>query len=249
MQIHTSEIPELRKRPEIVSFKLTVKDTSILEKYSSFKTLKGVVAYCLRFINNTRHKNKVTGLLSQAELEASEFKIIRLTQSSAFSKEIYDLSHYKKLNSKSSLISLNPFLEKGVLKVGGRLEYADISNNQKYPIVLPRNHHITRLIIREEHLTKMHARTQATLYGVREKYWPIDGRNIARRVICQCVTCFRAKPRGVEYLMGNLPEHRLQSNRPFLNVGVDYCGPFLIKEKCHRNRNKIKVYVAVSICF
>ena len=44
-------------------------------------------------------------------------------------------------------------------------------------------------------------------------------------------------------------QNRLKSNRPFLNVGVDYCGPFFIKEKRHRNRNKVKAYVSVFICF
>ena len=95
----------------------------------------------------------------------------------------------------------------------------------------------------------MHAGTQATLYSIREFYWPIDGRNITRHVIRKCITYFRAKPRGVDYLMGNLPEHRLNSTRPFLNIGIDYCGPFYIKEKRHRNRNKIKVYVSIFICF
>ena len=77
----------------------------------------------------------------------------------------------------------------------------------------------------------------------------IEGRNITQHVIRQCVTCFIVKSRGFEYLMGNLPEHRLQSNLPFLNVGVDYCGPFFIKEKRHRNRNKLRAYVSVFVCF
>ncbi|XP_033220998.1 uncharacterized protein LOC117175397 [Belonocnema kinseyi] len=245
LKLHPGEVSELRKIPEVVSFKLAIQDLSILEKYSSLKTLKGVLAYCLRFIHNSRNKNRITGPLSQAELETSELKIIQLTQSYTFSKEICDLSHNKQVDKKSGFLSLNPFLDQGILKVGGRLEYAQISENQKHPIVLPKNHHITRLIIREEHVQKMHAGTQTTLYGVREKYWPIDGRNVTRHIIRQCVTCFRVKPRGVEYL----PKNRLQSNRPFLNIGVDFCGPFFIKEKRHRNRNKVKAYVAVFICF
>lgn len=48
--------------------------------------------------------------------------------------------------------------------------------------------------------------------------------------------------------MGNLPRTRLVSSRPFENVGVDFCGPFLIKEKKYRNRSKIKIYVAVFVC-
>ncbi|XP_043476348.1 uncharacterized protein LOC122507610 [Leptopilina heterotoma] len=49
--------------------------------------------------------------------------------------------------------------------------------------------------------------------------------------------------------MGNLPEKRLSFERSFLNVGVDYCGPFYVKQRRHRNRGKDKVHIAVFICF
>ena len=49
-------------------------------------------------------------------------------------------------------------------------------------------------------------------------------------------------------MMGNLPEVRtLQSLRPFLNVGLDYCGPLYIKEKRFQNRKRLKVYVAIYV--
>lgn len=37
-------------------------------------------------------------------------------------------------------------------------------------------------------------------------------------------------------------------SRPSTNLGVDYCGPFHIKEKRNRNRRQIKVYVAIFVC-
>ena len=249
LKIHTGEVPGFKKNPNIVSLKLTIPDPHFLNKFSSFRLLTHVIGYCLRFIHNVRNKNKIVGPLSQAEIEKSEFTIYRTIQLSVFSKEIHDLSNHKDLDTKSSLLSLNPFLKNGILRVGGRLEHAKIPENQKHPIILPRSHYITKLIIRTEHVKLMHAGPQATLYSIRENYWPIDGRNITRHIIRECVTCFKVKPRGVEYLMGNLPEHRIQSNRPFLNVGVDYCGPFSIKEKRHRNRNKVKAYVSVFVCF
>jgi hypothetical protein len=48
--------------------------------------------------------------------------------------------------------------------------------------------------------------------------------------------------------MRDLPEARITESRPFTNVGTDYCGPFYIKERRHRNRSKVKVYVAIFIC-
>ncbi|XP_044005869.1 uncharacterized protein LOC122850876 [Aphidius gifuensis] len=47
--------------------------------------------------------------------------------------------------------------------------------------------------------------------------------------------------------MGNLPKARVNEAIPFTIVGVDFCGPFLVKEK-KRNRIKVKIYVAVFVC-
>ena len=140
-------------------------------------------------------------------------------------------------------------MDQGIIRVGGRLERANILYAKKHPIVLPRGHYITKLIIREEHIAKKHAGTQATLYGVREFFWPIDGRDVTRHVIHNCIRCFRAKLRGIEHIMGNLPEKRISFSRPFLNVGVDYCKPFFAKQRRHQNRGKDKVHIATFICF
>jgi hypothetical protein len=48
--------------------------------------------------------------------------------------------------------------------------------------------------------------------------------------------------------MGELPETRITISRPFTNIGIDYCGPFFIKERRDRNHRKIKVYVAIFVC-
>lgn len=48
--------------------------------------------------------------------------------------------------------------------------------------------------------------------------------------------------------MGNLSAQRVTQGRRFSNVGVDCCGPFSINKNKLRNRNKIKVYIAVFIC-
>ncbi|XP_043475035.1 uncharacterized protein LOC122506784 [Leptopilina heterotoma] len=48
--------------------------------------------------------------------------------------------------------------------------------------------------------------------------------------------------------MGNLPKERTSFSRPFLQVGVDFCGPFFTKEHRHSNRTKIKTYVCVFVC-
>ncbi|GJQ87470.1 hypothetical protein Trydic_g23134, partial [Trypoxylus dichotomus] len=50
----------------------------------------------------------------------------------------------------------------------------------------------------------------------------------------------KAKPTNTSYLMGNLPEFRANEYLPFTNVGVDYGGPFTIKDRKGRDA-KVKL--------
>ncbi|GFT72841.1 integrase catalytic domain-containing protein [Trichonephila clavipes] len=73
-------------------------------------------------------------------------------------------------------------------------------------------------------------------------------RGIARKTVHDCIACFRQKPTGVDQLMGNLPSERVTPSAPFLNSGVDFCGPFQIKFKNQRKGIFSKVYVAIFVC-
>lgn len=242
----------LEKKKTIVSsicLKLTLMGTDILEKYSSIIKLQRIIAYVFRYINNAKNKErKTTGPLVLNELETSLSTIMKLTQFTEFEKEIKCLEKGTSLSPQSKLLTINPFLDsKGILRVGGRLAHSELLDKQKHPILLPYNHHITRVIIQNEHVRLHHAGTQATLYSIRV-YWPIKGRNLTRNIIKKCIPCLRVKPRPMKQFMGNLPADRVSISRPFLNVGIDYCGPLHIKERRFRNRNKIKIYIARFVC-
>lgn len=141
---------------------------------------------------------------------------------------------------------MHPFFDDdGIIRAGGRLRHAPIEYSRKYPIILPKKHHLTELIIRDAHYRNLHAGTQAILADVRNNYWPISGKDAIRRVLRKCIICYRVKPTIATQLMGNLPIHRVTQARPFLNTGVDYAGPFNIKI----SRNKTgKVYLSIFIC-
>ena len=118
---------------------------------------------------------------------------------------------------------------------------------QKHPIILPKSL-VTETVIEQEHRKNHHSETQATLYAVRQRYWPVDGRSQVWRTIKRCVWRCRANPSPVEYLTGDLPEARITETRPFTNIGIDYCGSFYIKERRDRNRRKVEVYFAIFVC-
>lgn len=132
--------------------------------------------------------------------------------------------------------------------MGGRIGESELPYQQQHPILLPKQHPFTDLVIRDCHESNMHSGINATLYAMRTKYWPVDGRAEVRRILNGCMKCFRVKPKEPSYLMGNLPRVRVTASRPFENRGVDYCGTFFVKEKRVRNRGRFKVYAAVFVC-
>lgn len=144
----------------------------LLRRYSSFLKLKRVVAYCLRFSAKCKGI-KYDNTLTVEELDQAEVIILKLTQKEVFSSEITHISRGSPLHPKSKLLSLKPILDPhGIIRVGDRLRYADIPYNHRHPIILPARHHITTLILNEEHQRLLHCGSEHLLSSVRLKYWP-----------------------------------------------------------------------------
>ncbi|XP_018365332.1 PREDICTED: uncharacterized protein LOC108762706 [Trachymyrmex cornetzi] len=237
--------PEGRKvNPTILA---SVELSSIIERFSSLAKLKRVIAYCLRFKNNSlKTANQTSGPLTVKELGSAISAIVKVCQASEFSQELKDLHKNNRVDIKSKLSTLHPFIDSsGTIRVGGRLRHAPIGYSQKHPIVLPQKHHLTELIIRDTHYKNLHAGPQAVLAAIRNDFWPIAGRSEVRRVLRKCIVCFRARPTNPNQLMGDLPAVRVTQARAFLNTGIDYAGPFSIKI----TRNKTgKAYLAIFVC-
>ncbi|XP_011705951.1 PREDICTED: uncharacterized protein LOC105461167 [Wasmannia auropunctata] len=239
--MQTIEIPELKKNTCLM---VAHDDIGIFEKFSFYSKLLRVVAICLR----VRPNNSFTGPLCTEEINEAETRILKIIQASRFSDEIKKLENKVPIN-KGKIANLNPFLdEHGLIRVGGRLQASGLTFAQKHPILIPNRHIFTDRIIREIHEKHHHAGIQHTLYFLRQKFWLPDGRNQVRKIVRKCVHCFRFDANAVEYKMGNLPPARVREAMPFSHTGIDYCGPFYIKERKHRNRTRIKVYVCVFIC-
>jgi hypothetical protein len=176
--------------------------------------------------------------------------IVKSIQKRSFAEEYHQLSTGGGIEKNSTIRNLSPVLdENGVIRVGGRIRNANLAYNQKHPVLIPKNHNVTEAIIRHFHVKNLHSGTQSTLASIRQQYWPIAGRNKIKQIIHKCISCFRPKPIIAQQKMGDLPVKRLEPARPFINSGLDYCGPILIKT--HRGRGKqktIKAYVCLFIC-
>lgn len=238
------EVPELRA---VIALPVQPIQLPYFQRFSSFQRLKRVTAYLLRFVENASRRKRISGPLSADELQRAEQRIVSLIQSNSYAAE---LTAIKKSQPPRHLTPLSPFIDSdGILRVGGRLRRTNLPYDSKHPILIPRDHHVTKLIIRDTHERNFHTGNQATLNAIRHKYWVPNGKGVIRKIIHKCIVCYRAKPRESNYIMSDLPKSRLTYTRPFLHAGIDFCGPFLIKEKTKRNRGKVKVFLAVFVCF
>lgn len=224
---------------------------SLINKISSLSKIQRVLGYIVRFLSNCKVKpeNRQIGVLTVNELESSLNLLIKQVQVESFSSEYNALLNKIEISKKSKLLPLTPFMIDGLIRVGGRLKNSKYSFEKKHPILLPKGHRLTKLIIESEHERLMHCGAQQLLYSVREVFWPISGKSVCKQVVRNCIICFRANPPSQpNYLMGNLPAVRVNECRPFLNVGVDYGGPFLLKDRKTRGARVTKAYVCLFVC-
>lgn len=238
---------------EIVAVTIFTVDSSIvndlLAEHSSLNKILRILAYCFRFLPTNRARFKET-FVSHIEMRSALDIICRNVQRETFPVEYKQLNDGDQISNSSNILSLTPFLdERGLIRVGGRLRRSDASYEARHPILLPRKHKLTELIIRYEHIHNLHAGLQGTISAIRARFWPLSMRSTVRRIIRNCVTCFKCKPSMSQAIMGDLPRNRVIASRPFSHTGVDYAGPIFLKDSKRRNAKIVKAYVALFVCF
>ena len=211
-----------------------------LEKFSELEKLLRVTALVKRFLRNMKNKEegkeiKVDELSGEEMREAEEMWIkdaqLTLQANSSFEKMRESLGIVKK---------------DGLLVCKGRLEYSELEEEAKFPVILPRNHRFTELVVLYCHKIVHHCKVRGTLAELRSRFWISKGRQFVKKLIRNCFKCkkldsrpFRAPP------FAPLPEFRVTEAPPFSKAGVDFAGPLYIKTP---NSDAKKVYIALFTC-
>ena len=213
-------------------------------RWSRFPLTLNIVAWTLRFINNCKpHSVKYSGPLSYSELSKAKTKFYFCVQREAFPYEIRALDQGKQLNKGSPLSKLDPFLDNdGLLRIKGRLEYSDLSYESKHPIILPSTH-IVKVLVHFQHRFLKHAGVSTLVSTLRNCYWIVQLRKIAKAVCRECVHCRRQDSKACSQPVAPLPELRVKSAPPFTVTGLDYAGPLF----CVDIPDK-KLYILLFTC-
>ncbi|CAI6355096.1 unnamed protein product [Macrosiphum euphorbiae] len=243
------QLPETRPNvTTVLTVNVQSPSLELFSRFSSLSKLQRVLSFVLRFLRRLRRQSVNFGPLTLAEREAALFVVVQRTQQHHFS----DLSNMLKTKSEvtpSSLAQLAPYTDvNGVIRVGGRLRFSDVHHEAKHPILLPRSSHLTDLLIRHYHLSFLHGGPKLIISMLSQKFWILSSRAAVRRVIFSCVPCTRHKAVRPQPTMADLPPFRVQPHRPFSHVGMDYGGPFLVREHRRRNAQAVKVYLALFVC-
>ncbi|XP_071837463.1 uncharacterized protein [Apostichopus japonicus] len=220
------------------------------EGHSSWLKLQRNVAWILRFRRyllfkmNRRNRVELKGPLTITELQEAEEAIVRCVQREHFREFTSEASEVKLKGS--VLRKLDPYLSQtGVLCVGGRLSNAPVKEGMMHPPILPKDSHVTELVVRYTHGENGHVGREHVLSLLRERFWIIGARSIVRRVVTQCFTCRRATAPKINQKMADLPFDRVKPDMPpFSFVGIDYFGPFMVK----RGRSEVKRYGCMFTC-
>ncbi|XP_048000251.1 uncharacterized protein LOC125237304 [Leguminivora glycinivorella] len=221
----------------------------VLSRFSSLFTLKRVLAYCFRFLRSAKD-GKVVGSLQSAETTAALMFLVKHVQLTSFSVEINQLREDRLNALPKGLRKLSLFIDsQGIVRVGGRLANSPIKFSVKHPILLPRSHRLTILIIDEYHKRFLHPGAQTLQNLLAQTFWILSPKRAIQAVIGGCVKCFRANPSAASPpLMGNLPTFRVSQIKPFSSVAIDYGGPFDIAFGRGRGAKTYKGYICVFVC-
>ena len=202
-------------------------------KWSSLAKVTRIMSWVLRFVTRCRKKpmEHCDGdKLTSAEVSQADKQLTLMTQSEHFEEEIACLKAGKHVAKSSNLYKLSPFIgEDGLLRARCRLNYSDLTFDEKFPILLPKCH-FSLLIVREKHAQLKHAGVSQMITAVRNHYWVIGLRSLARKVKGECLSCKRVDARACQEPMAPLMEARLKKAPAFNTTGLDYAGPVYCKD-------------------
>lgn len=220
----------------------------LIEYYSCWYKLRKAVCWIRRFFFWIKNKEvNRSNKLEVSEMLSAEKVLVKYIQNQCYPSEIKSLENQGVTDRKSEIYGLDPVLDdSGLLRIRGRLRNAPIPDAAKQPMILPKVHHMTKLIVRDTHeFLSKHCGREYVLARLRERYWVPNVRSTISAVIANCYLCKRLRGKLVVQQMADLPADRVTPLKPpFFHTGVDCFGPILVK----RGRSQEKRFGCIFTC-
>ena len=216
------------------------------DRFSDFGKLVRVVTWVLRFTTNCRphQERRSSSELSPGELENGGITLLRCIQRERYGEEIEQLISGRDVKGGSSISRLSPFIGKdGLLRMQGRLAFASsLLYDEKHPIILPKCH-LTLLLVKNKHYMMKHAGVDTLVTAIRNNFWIVSVRTLAKKICRSCIHCQRQDSRACKQAMAPLPEDRVKKSPSFSVIGIDHAGPLFCSDTSNR-----KLYILLFTC-
>ena len=252
-QLLDDEHQSKKKEVKIVAAIIPAMDSRIEECSNSFNKVLRVTCWMNRFIASCQKKSVSSSLeLSVDEMNKAENLLKKRSQMRTFGLELqfFNSNPPQPLPNKSKLLSLLPEVnDQGLLCVGGRLRNALVEEQQKHPVIISVRDVFARLLFSQIHKDLMHGGLTAIISQAGNRFYVTGARKLARTICQTCVICRKAAAKIGPQLIGQLPSARLNPDYVFFHTGLDYAGPFYLKEGYVRRPVKIKAWMAIFVCF
>ena len=143
----------------------------------------------------------------------------------------------KTLKKLPNIVSqLNLYLDpEGLIRVKSkcrRMKEIQSLNKFSFPLLISKNSHLSKLVIRDLHLKLSHAGCYSVLAELRKNFWITHVYSTVKKVLSDCLLCKRLNERAVKLNQSPYPEFRINpDNVPYRQIFIDHMGPFKTKNE------------------
>ena len=110
------------------------------------------------------------------------------------------------------------------------MRHASLPEDAKHQITLPKEHHVTNLIVQHYHFASGHSGGEYVLSLQRSKFWVIRANSVVHKLLTNCFSCRGWQAPVCSQKMADLSKERVTRGQPpFSHVGIDFFGPFMVK--------------------
>ncbi|XP_038106946.1 uncharacterized protein LOC119766462 [Culex quinquefasciatus] len=115
---------------------------------------------------------QLSGPLTPKKINDACLQLARAAQHDSFQTEIDCLVKNAPLPGNSKLKTLFPFVDvDGTLRVGGRLQNSNQPYDVRHPVIIPKEHRYTNLLLSEVQLRNLHAGPTLMIATLNQRYW------------------------------------------------------------------------------
>ena len=221
-------------------------------KYSCLFKLIRVYRNVYKFVNKLKSritsKKGMQNSMKSINCDFAYHEIIKSEQKTFYSDILqYFASKNVPISSTPKLIfKLNLFLDTdGIIRVRSKFKEWKANISQQFPILLPRESPLTKLIITNYHETTNHSGVYYVINQLRKEYYIQKIFSTVKAVLKECLVCRRVNARAIKTNQSFYRDFRENPpNIPFRYIFIDHFGPYKVKDE---NETK-KVWVLCITC-